>query len=69
MTNQESSDTQPTSKPSQAEGERDTDLPEGVSGTSIDNDGSDQTVDPQPTSKPSQAEGDRETIDADLREQ
>jgi hypothetical protein len=69
MHNQENTDTQPTTKPSQAEGDRDTDISEGASGSSTANDGSDQTVDPQPTSKPSQAEGDRETIEADLKEQ
>lgn len=57
---------EPTPKPSQAEGCRDDD--EGVTGTSIANDGADQAVEPQPTSKPSQAEGDRDTIDADLSE-
>ncbi len=69
MNNQERTDTQPTVKPSQAEGDRDSSSAEGASGTSTANDGSDQAVDPQPTSKPSQAEGDRETIEADLRDQ
>jgi hypothetical protein len=64
----ENADTEPTSKPSQAEGERDTGIEESSSGTSTAYDGSDQTVEPQPTAKPSQAEGDRDTIDAALRE-
>lgn len=64
----ENADTEPTSKPSQAEGERDTGIEDRTSGTSTANNGFDQTVEPQPTSKPSQAEGDRDTIDATLNQ-